>query len=65
MKPRLLWALKTRYGYVRDPHYHSPLGTLFFRSRRHAELWLADNTYWLNQNARPVRVNVHITEMGL
>jgi hypothetical protein len=62
MKPKTLWVIKTRHGLVRDPHYHSPLGTLFFKTRKHAQLWLADNTYWLNLKAQPVKVNVRVTE---
>ncbi len=63
MKPKALWALKTRHGLVRDPHYHSPLPTLFFRTRKHAELWLSDNTYYLHLKAEPVKVNVKVTEL--
>lgn len=63
MKPKLLWALKTRYGYVRDPHYRSALGTLFFKTRRDSELWLERNPYWVALNARPVRVMVQVAEL--
>ena len=62
-KPKMLWAIKTRHGLVRDPHYHSPLPTLFFRTREHARLWLADNTYWLNLKAQVVKVTVKVTEL--
>ena len=65
MKPKMLWVLKTRYGYVRDPHYHSPLGTLFFKTRRAAEDWLTDHPYWVTLKARPVKVMLHLTELAL
>lgn len=63
MKPKTLWAIKTQHGLVREPHYTSALGTLFFKTRKHAQLWLADNTYWLNLKAQPVKVSVRVTEM--
>ena len=62
MKPKTLWAIKTQHGLVREPHYTSALGTLLFKTKTHAQLWLADNTYWLNLKARVVKVKVRVEE---
>jgi len=62
MKPKTLWAVKTQHGLVRDPHFKTPLGTLLFKTKKHAQLWLADNTYWLNLKAKVVKVKVRLEE---
>lgn len=62
MKPKTLWAIKSQHGLVRDPHYNSALNTLLFKTKKHAQLWLADNTYWLNLKARVIKVKVRLEE---
>lgn len=57
-----MWALKAPQGYVRDPHYRTPLRTLLFRTREHAEQWLQNNSYWVGLKVEPVRVNITIAE---
>jgi len=57
-----MWALKIPRGYVRDPSYRTPLRTLLFRNREHAEEWVQNNEYWLQLKVQPVRVMVTIAE---
>lgn len=57
-----MWALRGHRGYVRDPNYRTPLPTLLFRTREHAEQWLQNNSYWMGLKVEPVRVLITITE---
>ena len=58
------WAIHYVHGFVKDRiDPDSPVNTILFRTRKHAESWLEDNPYWVKLKAKPVKVKVTITEV--
>lgn len=57
------WAIRTRSGFVTDYHDpDQPIRTMLFKTRKHGQIWLEENLYWLRLKAEVVRVKVTITE---
>lgn len=63
---KICWAVKTVHGFVQDNYDpYQPVRTIFFRTRKHAKVWLEDNHYWVRLKAEPVKVKVTVAEYGL